>query len=59
MLTYDIFIEFLLKKKQKNKNKNKTKQAKANLMSKVEFRDVLDDSLFSYLEFDMNKYLKN
>ena len=60
VLTYDIFIEFLLKKKkQKNKNKNKTKQAKANLMSTVEFRDVLDDSLFSYLEFDMNKYLKN
>ena len=43
----------------------KKKQAKRNLMSTLEFRDVLDgiseacSMIFLYLEFDMNKYLKN
>ena len=44
----------------------KKKQAKRNLMSTLDIRDVRDGiseaysmSLFFYLEFNMNKYLKN
>ena len=52
------------KKKTTTKNKN---QAKRNLMSTLDIRDVFDGIseacsmivYFLYLEFDMNKYLKN
>ena len=46
-------------------NKKKTSQKKFDVNSRYprrarwDFRGVLDDSLFLYLEFDMNKYLKN
>ena len=60
VLTYDIYIEFLYKKK---------KKAKRNLLSKLGIWDMLDGIseacsmivffLYIYLEFDMNKYLKN
>ena len=49
----------------KEKTTTTTKQVKRNLMSTLEFRDVLDgiseacSMIFLYLEFDMNKYLKN
>ena len=41
------------------KQKQKQKEVKRNLMSTLDFRGVLDESLFLYLDFDMNKYLKN
>ena len=58
------------KKKTKNKNKKKqntkkTSRKKFDVNTTVprrarwDFRGVFDDSLFLYLEFDMNKYLKN
>ena len=58
------------KQKTKNKKKKEEKQAKRNLMSTLDIRDVLDgiterlgnpidENLFLYLEFDMNKYLKS
>ena len=70
MLIYDIYIEFLLTKKNKKTKQNKKqqqqqqkktpkKQAERNLMSTLQFRGVFDGSLFLYLKFDMNKYLKN
>ena len=56
------FYEKQTKKQTKRKN-----QAKRNLMSILDIRDVLDGIsevcsmivIFLYLEFDMNKYLKN
>ena len=59
-------------KKQKTKNKKlKTKKTKTQCQKKFDvnttfprrvrwdFQGVLDDRLFLYLEFDMNKYSKN
>ena len=51
--------------KRKNNNNNKTSQKKFDVNTRVprrarwDFRGVLDDSLFLYFSFDMNKYLKN
>ena len=65
-----IYTLSFYKQKTKNKKKKEEKQAKRNLMSTLDIRDVLDgiterlgnpidENLFLYLEFDMNKYLKS
>ena len=74
VLTYDIYIEFLLKNNNNNNNKNnrkpkqnkkKSSQKKFNVNTTVprhawwDFRGVLDDTLLLYLGFDMNKHFKN
>ena len=55
VLTSDISIEFLCKKKQKKFDVNTRVPRRA----RWDFWGVVDDTLFLYLEFDMNKYLKN
>ena len=52
-------------KQQQKKNTKKTSRKKFDVNTTVprrtrwDFRGVFHDSLFLYLEFDMNKYLKN
>ena len=55
---------FTYKKNQNNNNKKQEKKFDVNTRvprrARWDFRGVLDDSLFfTYLKFDMNKYLKN
>ena len=54
------YIHWIFVNTQKSKKqKQREKQVKRNLMSTLDFGGVLDESLFLYLDFDMNKYLKN
>ena len=66
VLTCHIYTEFLLKiNKQTNKQTKKRSEKRFDVNTRFprrawwEFRDVLDEILFLYLQFDMNKYLQN
>ena len=51
-------LNFFIKKKEK-KQKKFDVNTRDPRRARWNFQGVLDDSLFLYLEFDMNKYLKN
>ena len=61
MLTYDIYIEFLHTHTQKKKTSEKKFDVNTRYPRRAQwdFRGALDESLFLYLDLDMNKNLKN
>ena len=57
---YDIYIAyFIVTQKKTKKNRNLMSTLRYPRRARRDFRGVLDESLFLYMKFKMNKYLRN